>query len=157
KYAEEGAYNLKIHLTHEAAPAADTTGTASVAESVPVVTAQLVNGPGTNDPHNVQLAVTYTDTGVEAHTLLINWGDGTFDTISLPPQAGGTFTQGHVYKNPGDNKGPTQVPIVGQIVVTVVDDEGTSSAPAVVAFPPGLRGWALYVGTFRLDGPSDGV
>jgi hypothetical protein len=86
------------------------------------LTATLTREHGHEDDGNkVALNITYNDTTAEVHTLLVNWGDGIYDTINLGLAAGGTFTQRHVYHGfQGEHDSGSRS---SNIVATVLDDE----------------------------------
>jgi PKD repeat protein len=154
-YADEGAYTVRVHLVHESASATDVTSSAVVADNIPVLSCELHQG---KNKHDVTLTGTYTDTAVEGHTLLISWGDGSFNIINLGVASSGSFTQTHHYHGNGgglvESGGHTFT-----IVVTVLDDEGTSSAPVVlvVNFNGGHGNGNTSPSAFTIKGPSDSV
>jgi len=67
------------------------------------------------------LVGTVTDQAAEAHSVRINWGDGTIDTLNLGAGRSSPFLGFHRYRG--------HQPRFRLILVTALDDEGVASAP----------------------------
>jgi hypothetical protein len=120
-YALEGSDAITVVIHAAGGSTAQANSTATVADSVPVVHVGLRHG---HNPHEVFLTVNFSDSGLEDHTLVINWGDGTTSRIDLGVSTNGTYIISHLYHG--------HFPRHPHIVVTVLDDDGTSSAPVVL-------------------------
>jgi len=156
-YADESTYSVRVHIAHENGISADVSSAATVVDSIPLITGVTVSQG--HNPHDVSLIFGYSDTGTEGHNLLVNWGDGAYDTINLGISAAGASTQGHRYDG-GDDSTKHQA----TIVVTVLDDENTPSTPVVqtVKFGNGHgdddgKRDNLNASAFLINGVSDGV
>jgi hypothetical protein len=120
-YVAEGSDAITVLIHGPAGSTAQANSSATVADSVPVVHASLRHG---HNPHEVFVTVNFSDSAREDHQLLINWGDGTTSLIDLGVGNGGTYVVSHLYH------GHLRHHL--QIVVTVLDDDGTSSAPVAL-------------------------
>jgi hypothetical protein len=120
-YAAEGSNPITVVVQDAGGSTAQAHSTATVADSIPVVHASLRHG---HNPHEVFVTVNFSDSALEDHQLLINWGDGTTSLIDLGVGTGGTYILRHLYH------GHLRHHL--QIVVTVLDDDGTSSAPVAL-------------------------
>jgi hypothetical protein len=120
-YAREGKYTVQVLVNRPNSTPASAACTATVADSIPVVAITAVQG---SSSRKVELTVAYADTGWEKHTLLVDWGDGTRTTLDLETQRYGLSCVRHDYaKDPATS---------AQLVVTVVDGDGTASEPAAL-------------------------
>ncbi|MFO0942825.1 MAG: hypothetical protein U0930_18975 [Pirellulales bacterium] len=90
-----------------------------------------ISASTTNENDNVTLSGSYSDVGSQdTHTLSIDWGDGSSQTISV---AGGTFSLFHRYLDDGVSGTSSDTYTV---LVTLVDDDGgqvSGTATAVVS------------------------
>lgn len=114
-----------------------TSGTQSSAIATSVVSVTAVNDPPVinagnlslntdtiNEGGSVVLTGSFTDPEAgDTHTLEVNWGDGSQNTIVNLVAGASSFTLGHIYSD--DN--PTGTPVdLNQISVTVSDASGAS-------------------------------
>jgi hypothetical protein len=120
-YAAEGSDTITVLIQDAGGSTAQANSTATVADSVPAVHAGLRHG---HNPHEVFVTVNFSDSALEEHKLLINWGDGTTSLVDLGVSTGGTYIVRHLYHG--------RLRHHLQIVVTVLDDDGTRSAPVVL-------------------------
>ena len=98
--------------------------TALIADSVPVVHATVHHH---KHQHNVLITGTFSDSALEDHQLVVNWGDGTNTVIDLGVSRSGQFTLGHRYSGHFLAKHHG----LAHITIAVLDDAGISSAPQV--------------------------
>jgi RHS repeat-associated protein/uncharacterized repeat protein (TIGR01451 family) len=128
---DDGTYRLRLTATDGVETASDET-TVTVTNQNPVLSAVESDASATDGL--VEITATYSDPGpFDTHNLSIDWGDGT-PTETVPVQAGGTGWgygyAGHPYAALGT---PT-------VTVSVVDDNGGTSAPQTVTVDVGGAG-----------------
>jgi hypothetical protein len=101
-----------------------------IVDNPPVVTSSnlFLSSPSVNEGGSVSLTGAFSDVKTQAHTVTIDWGDGsTPDTLSLPAGATAIPATSHTYRDEPAN-GPAY-----HITVTVND--GLASASAGVDVP----------------------
>ncbi len=97
--------------------------------------------PGYDNPLN---PLSPPDGSVESFTVVIDWADGTSDTLVLGGSTPLYFTATHTYYAPPDPLNPAaDIPIV----VTVIDDDGGSDSAITYAEVPGEGVEFVYIDT----------
>jgi hypothetical protein len=106
-YAEDGAYNVSVTLTHEATPTVTVTGNATVSDPAVRAAGGLTVAAVEGVASGTQPVATFTDPGgAEAlgdYSATIDWGDGTTSAGPIS-RSGTTFTVsgGHTYAEEGN-------------------------------------------------------
>lgn len=103
--------------------------------------ASAMDGNGT-----AMLTGTFTDPGTaDTHTVTINWGDGSPDTVLSLAAGETTFSQAHTYA--------AQNPVGFTVSVTVVDDDMQFSTAATQAYlvPQDTAGNQAFGGSMGMD------
>jgi hypothetical protein len=90
-----------------------------VTDSVPALTATVNQGLTFQD---ITLSGLVTDPSVEGHSVQIDWGDGTVQTVDLGDSSSAPFSATHTFDQPGHVHHDT-------ITVTALDDEGVAGDP----------------------------
>jgi hypothetical protein len=124
-FASRGSYSVAVHIVDKGGAATTARGTAIVTDSIPALIVSLTQNP--LNPAQVQVNGTYSDLVAKHHTAVINWGDGTIRRIDLGTSARGSFALTHSYTSRFTHQNNLAL-----INVTVVDDDGTSSAVDVL-------------------------
>jgi hypothetical protein len=89
-----------------------------ITENVPSLSATFTQS---HNLQNVTLRGQVFDQAFEGHRVRISWGDGTSDIVDLGSSAGGPWSAFHHFRRNGPRR--------RTIVITAVDDVGTTSAP----------------------------
>jgi hypothetical protein len=136
-YAEEGPYNVLVTLTHDAAPAATATDTATVSDPAVMVTGGFTVSAAEGSDSGLQTVATFTDpAGAEAvgnYAATIAWGDGSSDAGVISVSKGTFTVQGHhLYAQEGPYTISVAVTHEGGPAVTV-PGTATVSDPAMTA------------------------
>jgi hypothetical protein len=124
-YAFEGTEAISVLIHDSTGNTALANSTAIIADSVPVVHATVHHH---KHEHHVVLTGSFSDSALEGHTVLVNWGDGTSTIYYLGVSKNGQYSFEHDYtghflaKHHG----------VAHITVTVLDNAGASSVPQVL-------------------------
>jgi hypothetical protein len=120
-YGTEGSEAISVVIRDNAGGMAQANSTVLIADSVPVV-----HATAHHQKHHRHVVVTgsFSDSAVEDHTVLVNWGDGTFSTLDLGVSKSGSFVLEHDYTGSflANHHG------VVHITVTVLDDAGTAAS-----------------------------
>lgn len=125
-YTTEGSYPLAISILDQGGSTATAYGLAQVQDSIPTVNAWLFRG---RNRQRVYLLAHFTDMELEHHTVRIDWGDGTVTRARLGTSSEGFLFRTHWYSEHFVEHHPNGT----HIVVTVADDDGTTSDPEVLA------------------------
>src|SRR5262249_11674875 len=96
-----------------------------IADSIPIVHATAHRH---KREHLVMLSGSFSDSALEGHTVVVNWGDGQSTVMYLGVGMSGQFVMPHDYSRHVLAKHNGRV----QITITVLDDVGTSSVPQVL-------------------------
>jgi PKD repeat protein len=97
--------------------------------------------PGFDNPQNPLAA---PDGSRESFTVVIDWSDGTYDTILMGGPGPFHFTATHTYTSPPDPLNPAADI---RIVATVTDDDGRSAVAETYAEVPGEGVEYVYIDT----------
>jgi hypothetical protein len=114
-------YTIGVTLTDDDSGSVTGSTTTTITNVAPVITTLAATSADENGV--VHLTGTYTDQGTQdTHTLTINWGDGTPQTVTL---SGGSFDITHQYLNNNLTVTPSDQYTIG---VTLTDDDTGSVA-----------------------------
>src|SRR3989344_2384492 len=117
----DGLQILPIALTVSDEEDSDTDSSQiTIINGAPRVTSLQVVGGVVNEGTPMTLRVIFTDYGPDTHDALINWGDGSMDTVVDP--ANSPFQTVHTYAD-GDNDFTSYT-----ITVTITDDDAASGS-----------------------------
>jgi hypothetical protein len=126
-----GGHAILVTVTDDGGASAASSTAVTVANAAPVVSGLDLGAGVVNENETITLHGALTDPGSDdAHTVVINWGDGSPETTHLLAPLELTFSVTHSYLDNGAAGNPS-----GRytITVTVLDDDGgSSSAPAAV-------------------------
>src|SRR5262249_28239992 len=114
--AEEGKFKISVLDIQNGPPNSEKV---TVTDSVPAVTASVTQG---QIFQQITLNGLVTDQATEAHSVRINWGDGTVQVLDLGVNTSAPFSATHTFSAAKHLHHDT-------IVVTALDDEGVASAP----------------------------
>lgn len=125
----EGLYTIGLQVTDNFGKTATDTATLTVTNTVP--SNVVLNGPfNINENGTVTLSGSFVDPGpVDAHTITVNWGDGTSSVFALPVGQR-TFSIAHQYLDDGPSPGNGTASDAYTITVTVNDGVGDGAGAA---------------------------
>ncbi len=140
KYSEEGSYPITVTISHESAPTASATSTATVSDPAVIAAGgfSLSATEGSNSAS--QTVATFTDPGgaevIGNYSASFDWGDGTTPTAGTISVSGATFTvsASHLYGEEGS-----------YTITVTISHEGAPTASATSAAT--VADAALTVGT----------
>jgi hypothetical protein len=128
------AYTLTIEVTDNGSNPGDRTGTGQVvvhitdANDAPIITDLAVDPISIDEGDSVDLDGSFTDQdAADAHTVTINWGDGSANTVINLAAGVFTFGSSHTYADD-----PAGLPDVYTIQVTVSDGSANDVDTATV-------------------------
>ncbi|HNS52675.1 MAG TPA: PKD domain-containing protein [Anaerolineae bacterium] len=127
-YPADGSYTLRLRVTDTGNQAGEATAPVSVANGAPQITA-LAAGPALIDENgSATLAGSFSDPGLaDVHSVVIDWGDGSADTVLSLAAGEREFAAQHQYLD-DDPTGTTSDLYVA--AVTVIDDGGDGDGAA---------------------------
>lgn len=111
QFVDHGTYTIALQVSDGTETASTTTAVhvVNVAPEVEAIADQTVN-----DGSAFLLSATFSDPGQDTQTVVIDWGDGSRETQTLPPEAQGQMTASHTYADDG----------VFAVTLSVTDDSG---------------------------------
>jgi hypothetical protein len=121
-FADAGTQSISVTIRDNAGATALANSTVLVADSIPVMHVHV----RTHYHHqSITLKGTFSDSAVEDHKVVVNWGDGITSVVDLGVSRKGEFSLDHQYSADfiANHHGKAR------ITIRVIDDEGTSSAP----------------------------
>ncbi|MBN2475814.1 MAG: hypothetical protein JXB62_14475 [Pirellulales bacterium] len=124
------AYRIHVAVADDAG-GSDSAATRTIVHNVAPDIETLTVAPSADQPGVFLLHGEFVDPGtIDAHTVTIDWGDGTVDQYNL--RIGGRTISGrHEYANDPTLTGDSFAPVVHRIEATVSDDDGGSDSETV--------------------------
>jgi hypothetical protein len=124
-YTTDGPAAITVVIQDSAGASAQANSTLLIADSIPTVHATVHRR---HHQHLVTLSGSFSDSALEGHTVVVNWGDGQSTVMYLGVSMSGQFVFPHDYSGHFLAQHHGRV----QITITVLDDMGTSSVPQVL-------------------------
>jgi hypothetical protein len=123
-FGSTGTKSLTVVIQDSAGQWAQAISTVIVADFIPLIQAHVHHH---EHQHHVTLTGTFFDAASEDHEVVVNWGDGTTSVLDLGISRTSPFSLDHQYSGHflAEHGGRVRV------TVTVIDDDGESSAPLV--------------------------
>jgi hypothetical protein len=145
KGSPQGNYTIDVTVTDDDTGQDMKAAIVTVRNVAPAIGQLTLNAPAINENDVATLSGTFTDPGtLDAHTVLIDWGDGTVQTLSLAVGER-MFESSHRYLDDGPS-GTAEDPYT--IGVTVTDDDTGQDMKATIVT---VRNVAPAIGELTLS------
>ena len=152
QFGADGSYAATLTVTDDDGGSVVESATLTVAAGAPVVTQVLVSSSLVAENSSVTVTGSFTDSALDTHSVVIEWGDGTSSPATVD-QAANTFTATHTYLDDD----PTGTASDVHVVVAKVTDNGAltgtgSTSITVTNVDPVLTGTPLASASIDADG-----
>ncbi len=103
-FAQNGSYTVRVTVKDkDDGVSNETTSTVTVKNAAPAVVSSSYNPAPVEEGGKVTVEATFTDPGMEdVHTVTIDWGDGSADTVLTLSEGERTFSAQHTYVQDND-------------------------------------------------------